>query len=62
MSAAILNAFHNVWLKKVTGQENISITANNHPLPRAIEEQVHNSMHQMQSKVVHACSHVNDGG
>ena len=41
MSAAMLNAFHNVWLREVTGQNNISIAVNNHPLPRSNEGQVH---------------------
>ena len=40
MSAAVLNAFHNVWLREVTGMANLSITVNNHPLPRSNEGQV----------------------
>ena len=40
MSAAVLNAFHNVWLREVTGITNLSITVNNHPLPRSSEGQV----------------------
>jgi ATP-binding cassette subfamily A (ABC1) protein 3 len=34
MSAAALNAFHNVWLRKATNNSNLRLTVNNHPLPR----------------------------
>ena len=36
MPAAALNAFHNVLLRSVTGDSTLSITVNNHPLPRNI--------------------------
>ena len=34
MPAAILNTFHNVLLRSVTGEDDITIFVNNHPLPR----------------------------
>ncbi|CAI8007469.1 ATP-binding cassette sub-family A member 3 [Geodia barretti] len=34
MSAAALNAFHNVWLRQATNNSNLRLTINNHPLPR----------------------------
>lgn len=37
MSAAALNAFHSVLLKSVAGDDTLSITVNNHPLPRNID-------------------------
>jgi ATP-binding cassette subfamily A (ABC1) protein 3 len=40
MSAAMLNVFYNVWLRELTGEGNISITVNNHPLPRSNEGQL----------------------
>ena len=40
MSAAALNAFHSLLLKQVTGNNSLSITAYNHPLPRNITAQV----------------------
>ena len=33
MSAAALNTFHNVLLRSMTGENTLSITVNNHPLP-----------------------------
>ena len=40
MSAAMLNVFYNVWLREMTGDQGLSITVNNHPLPRSNEGQV----------------------
>ena len=34
MPAAALNTFHNVLLRSVTGEDDITIVINNHPLPR----------------------------
>ena len=34
MPAAALNVFHNVLLRSVTGEDDITIVINNHPLPR----------------------------
>ena len=36
MPAAALNTFHNVLLKSVAGDNAMSITVNNHPLPKSI--------------------------
>jgi len=40
MSAAALNAFHNLQLKQVTGDNSLSISIYNHPFPRNITAQV----------------------
>lgn len=40
MPAAMLNAFHNVWLRNVTNNSALSITVNNHPLPSTTVSQV----------------------
>lgn len=40
MVASALNAFHNVYVKQVKGEE-WSITAYNHPLPRTQDTKVH---------------------
>ena len=43
MSAAALNAFHNIWLKQATDDEELTLYVNNHPLPRTAEAEVCNS-------------------
>ncbi|CAI8053623.1 ATP-binding cassette sub-family A member 3 [Geodia barretti] len=40
MSAAALNAFHNVWLRQATNNSNLRLTINNHPLPRTVDAEV----------------------
>ena len=40
MSAASLNAFHNVWLRQATGNPDLRLTVNNHPLPRTVDAEV----------------------
>ena len=40
MSAASLNAFHNVWLRQATNKSDLTLTINNHPLPRGAEAEV----------------------
>lgn len=40
MSAAMLNAFHNVWLRQTAENQELSITVYNHPLPRTNEGEV----------------------
>ena len=40
MSAASLNAFHNVWLRNATGNPDLTLNVNNHPLPRDAEAEV----------------------
>ena len=39
MSAAALNAFHNIWLRKET-DEDLTLVVNNHPLPRNARSEV----------------------
>ena len=41
MSAAALNAFHNIWLKHATNNKELTLDVNNHPLPRTAEAEVH---------------------
>ena len=41
MSAAALNAFHNIWLRQATNDEELTLNVNNHPLPRTVEAEVH---------------------
>ena len=43
MSAAALNAFHNVWLRQATNNSSLRLTINNHPLPRTLDAEVHSS-------------------
>ena len=40
MSAAALNAFHNVWLRQATNNSDLTLTVNNHPLPRTVDAEV----------------------
>ena len=40
MSAAALNAFHNIWLKHATNNKELTLDVNNHPLPRTAEAEV----------------------
>ena len=45
MSGAALNAFHNIWLRQATGNPDLTLTVNNHPLPRTAQSQVHVHVH-----------------
>ena len=40
MPPAALNGFYNIYLKQVTGNNNLSITVTNDPLPRSLENEV----------------------
>ena len=41
MPPAALNGFYNIYLKQVTGNNNLSITVTNDPLPRSLEDEVY---------------------
>ena len=40
MSAAALNALHNIILQKKYGMEGVTISVNNYPLPKGVDDEV----------------------